>query len=348
MKLRLRSLQSKETLKIEIPNSATFQQLKEILSRSLSSSSSSSSSLATSLRFSLNRKDELHASSPEDTLQSLGITSGDLIYFSLVPNDVSSSQSMELSSGASVQYQVGAHRDGLPEPNFDLSVSFQKSETFCSDMVKERETLLQGSSVQVQAGVQATDVNICEASSKDLKISQESEVPSLYFPICETPDKISVAEGAKAPMGCEMSDTGIAGENIETRELDSMAGMDIDEGSIDVASFRFSKPCFLRRVLKEELGHYGGDHKLLIIAIHAVFLDSGFVGFDPVSGMRVDGFHLPDEWPSKTFALPLWYTLPELLDKDNAVESVVLKFQKLGHFLNVYGSLTKSGAELHF
>ncbi|KAG4984373.1 hypothetical protein AAZX31_10G242900 [Glycine max] len=82
MKLRLRSLESKETLKIEVPDSCcSLQQLKDTVSHTISSSSSSSSSV----HLSLNRKDEIHAPSPDEPLQSLGVAAGDLIFYSLNP-----------------------------------------------------------------------------------------------------------------------------------------------------------------------------------------------------------------------------------------------------------------------
>nr|POF24954.1 hypothetical protein CFP56_44830 [Quercus suber] len=71
--------------------------------------------------------------------------------------------------------------------------------------------------------------------------------------------------------------------------------MELDNGSSVLSRKKYFKHCFLRRVLKEELGGGdGSDHKLMVIVIHAVLLESGFVGFDYVLGMRVDVFHLPD------------------------------------------------------
>ncbi|KAL7597855.1 hypothetical protein Lser_V15G24474 [Lactuca serriola] len=85
MKLRLRSFETKETLKLEIPNPCTLHHLIQLLSQKLPSSSSRSSAIY----FSLNQKDNLTISSPEDSIQSTGITSGDLIYFTTNPNGFS-------------------------------------------------------------------------------------------------------------------------------------------------------------------------------------------------------------------------------------------------------------------
>jgi F-box protein 7 len=129
-------------------------------------------------------------------------------------------------------------------------------------------------------------------------------------------------------------------ENEGTLEFSCAETMGVDDGSVSTGK-KFSER-------SKELGDYGGDHSLLVIAVHAVFLESGFVGFDSVSGKRVDRFHLADEWPSNAFSVSLWYTLPELLGHGycnfgNVVESVFLKFQSLGHFVIIYGSLAKGG-----
>ncbi|ESQ34409.1 hypothetical protein EUTSA_v10009461mg [Eutrema salsugineum] len=73
MKLRLRRHETRETLKLELADTATLHDLRR---RIISSAPSS-------VHLSLNRKDELLAPSPEDTLRSLGVTSGDLVYYSL-------------------------------------------------------------------------------------------------------------------------------------------------------------------------------------------------------------------------------------------------------------------------
>ena len=78
------------------------------------------------------------------------------------------------------------------------------------------------------------------------------------------------------------------------QETEGTESKDIDAFAI---SKRFSELYFLRKVLREELGDDGRNHMLLAIAVHAVLLDSGFVGFDPVSEQQIDRFHLPDEWP---------------------------------------------------
>ncbi|KAL4313167.1 hypothetical protein GQ457_01G000140 [Hibiscus cannabinus] len=88
-------------------------------------------------------------------------------------------------------------------------------------------------------------------------------------------------------------------------------------------------------------GDGGSIHKRLAIAVHSVLVESGFVGFDPVSGLQTDGFRFPDEFLSP---VSLCYSLPALLS--NATDYVVLRFRSVGRYLQVYGSLVK-GSGIH-
>ncbi|KAL5572880.1 hypothetical protein UlMin_022477 [Ulmus minor] len=109
-------------------------------------------------------------------------------------------------------------------------------------------------------------------------------------------------------------------------------------GSVGLVGNGFSETCFLRKVLQKELGEDNRNHKLTIItAVHAVLLESGFIGFKPESRTRYDRFHLPAR-PSMASSLSLYYTLPAILGK----EYVVLKFQNIGQFVNVFGCLANN------
>ncbi|KAL3570609.1 hypothetical protein D5086_027858 [Populus alba] len=186
---------------------------------------------------SLNRKDELNASSPEDSLQSLGITSGDLAYFSVNP--------------------IAAFR-----------------------------FLFLYMLVQGQKGEQH---EIGGSDTSDAVIERHGSLDSK-------------AQG---------------GETLETQELTSVEAMDIDTGSADVGGKRFSEPYFTRKLLRKEMGDDGYSYKFLDIAVHAVFIESGFGGINSISGTQVDEFRLPEEQASKNLVMSLCYTLPELLDGKN-------------------------------
>ncbi|KAL8060758.1 hypothetical protein ABFX02_02G046200 [Erythranthe guttata] len=262
MKLRLRSFDSKETLKIEVQNSCTLSQLRQILSQTLFNSPPPAS-----IRLSLNRKDDLE-SDGEDCLQSLGIASGDLVFFSLEhpppPPELISHHQNPLSQVI----------DSTPKPG---STSLNTDNTLAEGQV-------------------SNSVNL---------VSREEET----------------LDGGGG--GSVMDEMEVDDENLE--------------GGY-VARESFSVPGFLRKVFMEELNEDSGrHHKLIITAIHAVMLDSGFVGFDKKTNTVISGSHLRNELPSDLFRVSLFYTLPETGGK--SVKNVVLKFQSVGKFINVYGTL---------
>ncbi|GAV78816.1 F-box domain-containing protein/UN_NPL4 domain-containing protein [Cephalotus follicularis] len=317
MKLRLRSLETKDTIRVEIPFQSTLQHLHQTLSQSLSLPYPSS------LYFSLNRKDSLHASSPHHLLSSLGITSGDLIYFSLNPT----SFSPPLTQIPISQETLTLESTNLELPRLKESDIPQGSRVFgVVDQIQE--TPVQHFTVQRSFGSQEYQLLI----GKESEISQDSQVVGVVHQNQETPVQDFAMQ--------KPSDTHMADTNLDSQEFSGTEAMNIDD------SKKFSEPYFLRRVLREELGFYGSDHKLLVIAVHAVLLESGFVGFDSASGLRVDRFHMPDGFSSRAFTVSLCYTLPELLGNVDK-ECVVLKFQSLGHFVNVYGSLAKGKSSLY-
>ncbi|KAK9109778.1 hypothetical protein Sjap_017838 [Stephania japonica] len=238
-------MESKETLKIETPSPFSLQSLKDAIADKISVPPET-------LIISLNRKDTIDAA-PHESLNSLGITSGDLIFYSLDPN------------------------------NFSEATTHKPSQTSNHQVLTEIET--------------------------PKALDQPKE------------DKLNSSDDAM-------------------------------EEDLDVVDFPIvtssSVPCFLRKILMEESVGLEEEHKLLTIAVHAVFLESGFVGFDQTEQKKIDGFHLPLGWASNLAPLSLQYTVPPLLARcGDGVETVVLRFQVLGKFLNVRGSLSKNGVGLY-
>ncbi|KAJ6294925.1 hypothetical protein OIU76_022914 [Salix suchowensis] len=93
-----------------------------------------------------------------------------------------------------------------------------------------------------------------------------------------------------------------SGETLETQELTNVEAMDIDTGSADIDCKRVSELYFMRKLLMKEMGDDGNSYKFLDIAVHAVFIESGFGGINFISG-KVDGFHLTEEQASKNLAM---------------------------------------------
>lgn len=357
MKLRLRSIESKETLRIEVPTPCSFHQFKQTLCLQISSSSLPSSSL----HLSLNRKDELQASSPEDSLQSLGITSGDLIFYTLDPNAFRPltltqpqqtlapnrpSQEETLTLPRPVQQQKRFSEPGLSQLDMG-DVNIDESQTLGSNAYVEQQIPIHVPSEQ------HTQLKDSDMGENDTLV----QAPPVGFDMVETnlaeSETLTQKEETLNSVTQKEETIGSDIQKMETQDANNQDEeawriMDVDDGSELVVGKKFSVPCFLRKVLRDELGEDGSEHRLLVIAVHAVMLESGFVAFDSVSGVVVDRFHLPDEWPSTAFTMSLWYTLPELINScSEAIEAVVLKFQSLGHYINVYGSLAKNGSGLY-
>ncbi|KAK4847911.1 hypothetical protein QYF36_007067 [Acer negundo] len=180
--------------------------------------------------------------------------------------------------------------------------------------------------------------------------SQEFEIPDARLSEQETPVQDSdfkenpIQDSVFSPIQETLVQDSEFSKETPIQETLEVCGMDIDDGSVDLPSKKVSEPYFLS-VLREELGDDVSAHKLLVIAVHGILLESGFAGFDTVSGMRVDRIRIPDQWPSTNSAMSLWYTLPELFN--NSTECIFLKFQCIGDFINVYGSLAKDDPWLH-
>lgn len=280
MKLRLRPFQSKETLKIEVPNSSTLPQLRQILSQTLPNSPAPAS-----IRLSLNRKDDIH-SDGADNLQSLGIAAGDLIYFSV--------EEPAAATASTSPITLSQVTDSTPTP--------RSNDSECSKSLNPQNT-------------------IPEAGNSDSVMFDSQKRETL-------------------------------GTTVSLIEAEPASNMEVDDDDMEnfeVVDKSFSVPGFLRKVFAAELGDDAGrDHKLIVIAVHAVLLESGFAGFDEKANAAVDGFQLRNEWPSGLFRVSLSYTLPESIaagSSGEAIKRVVLKFQSLGNYLNVYGTLCDGSAK---
>ncbi|PPD71690.1 hypothetical protein GOBAR_DD31418 [Gossypium barbadense] len=220
MKLRLRNFESKETLRIQLLSSSSILQLQEAVFPCLPLNPLHVT--PSSLRFSLNAKDLLHAPSPLVSLLSLGVASGDLIYFSLNPNAFS------------------------PPPQTLFQEPILMPESSANRENPVREPML----IEPQVSQQANKGRLLEH----------------YL---------------------------------------------------------------LRKFLGEELGDIRSIHNLMAMEIHVILLDSGFVLFDTVSGLKIDRFRLPDESSSP---VSICYSLPQLLIANHDFGP------------NVYGSLVKGGS----
>ncbi|XP_010477680.1 PREDICTED: F-box protein SKIP22-like [Camelina sativa] len=265
MKLRLRLHETRETLKLELADTGTLNDLLRRINPTAPSS----------VHLSLNRKDELLASSPEDTLRSLGVTSGDLIHYSLDQSAFIASVEVAESSNL----ELGSESNQAATVHDSMGIGFAEVDDVVPDQAKPNPT----STVE------------------------------------------DPAEGSK---------TGIESpEPMDVEELDDMEDMELAAAE----SKRLSEPFFLRNILLEKSGDTS-ELTTLASSVHAVMLESGFVLFDSGS----DKFSFSE----KLLTVSLKYTLPEIIkSKDTkTIESVTLKFQNLGSWVVVYGTVGGSSS----
>ncbi|PIA44276.1 hypothetical protein AQUCO_01700108v1 [Aquilegia coerulea] len=289
MKLRIRSLESRETLKIEIPSPSSLQDLKQVIAEKISFS-------LESLHLSLNRKNEIIAS-PIDTLNTLGIASGDLIYYTRHAN--------VFESETPIQNPVPRVE------NQPIEVS------------NPEETL--------------ETMNAIDGKMETLDASIVPQVPKTLETMNTSDGKIETLDPLIVP---QVPETLEIHESTEVKPVDTCE--EIDTEAENLGDSISSAPGFLQKVYKAEVGNINNnEHKMLISAVHAVLLEFGFVCVDSITGKKINGYHLPEGWDLKTSIMSVKYTLPALVRHgEEVVETVILKFNPMGKFVSVYGSLS--------
>lgn len=283
MKLRLRSLESEDTLQLDVPDLCSLPLLRQILADRLSHPPGSS------FRLSLNRTDELQSSNPADSLQSLGLESGDLVFYSLDPGGFASPEDRGSSNPdfyAGAFDQVSQGREGMDSENWP-DLGGRPEEAADSEMTTD---LVPEDGREVDASGRADGRGNSSSASVDFD-----------------GDGLLAADG-------------------------SVAG-----GNKSGEPYFLFKGALTQRVSEEELGRYGG--KLIVIAVHAVMQESGFVALDPVTEMPAD----------RLCGNPVSfrYSLPELVARSqslNMPECVTLTYESLG---NTVIPSSSSGKEVH-
>ncbi|XP_020570878.1 F-box protein SKIP22-like [Phalaenopsis equestris] len=241
MKLRIRSTATKETIRVDVPNSSSLFDLKSLISSNLSSGTPIPPE---SIHLSLNQTDEI-TSSPEEHLQSLGLTSGDLLFYSLDSSVNSTPETLNSSQASPV-------------------IPFSSAST------------------------------------------SASEPP--------TDDGMEVGS-----------------------ELESESEPFVHEKTASV-------PCFLRRVMETEKRKIKGNMGLTVVAIHAVFLESGFVACGGGGGSS-----LPEGCASASHLVSVMYTLPDFISCGNLedVKNVILKLSAVGNHVSIYGRLVGAQSDIY-
>ncbi|KAG0488902.1 hypothetical protein HPP92_007713 [Vanilla planifolia] len=250
MKLRIRSAATKETIRVDVSDASSLLDLKALILSKIFSSITSSVS-PESIHLSLNRKDEIIASSAGEPLHASGLTSGDLLFYSL-------------------------------------------------------------------------DSTFSSASARS---------PPEHQPLETLINPLSSASAV------------LTDSNPESSEI-TACDMEMDSEPFILAK-SLSAPCFLRRVTEAEKGKIKGNMGLAVVAIHAVFLEAGFVVSSCGGGGC--GSSLPEVYNSPCHLVSVLYTLPDLIDRVNAenVQPVILKFSAVRNHVSVYGCLVGAHSDVY-
>lgn len=297
MKLRIRSSETKETIRVDISPSSTLGDLKALIAGRVGSAASSAAAPISTdaVHLSLNRRDELTASLPEETLQTLGLASGDLVFYTMDASAFSQSPSASPAPAT----PAAAPRGGIGS--------------------------LPGSRFEEEIPAVASILTAVEGSGSG---SGDTSLPG---PI----DEEAVAVGGYAREEITVSEMTLEKEAAVVADM-----MELDDRRPSTCSV----PRFLKRVVEGVQGSEkaNSDLDILVIAVHAVFLESGFVEHDARGASMTEG------WASKASTVSISYTLTEITNPNfhAAVDTVEVKILLVGKFADVYGYLNGS-SDLH-
>ncbi|KAJ1686370.1 hypothetical protein LUZ63_017760 [Rhynchospora breviuscula] len=131
MKLRIRPMATRETIRITAPDAASLLDLKSLIAASLVAASTNPNPnpiAPDSIHLSLNQLDELVAPNASDPLSALGLTSGDLLFFSFAPfrqtlANPNPSQLPNLIAAVSSSDASSSSNNPIGNPNSESSVN---------------------------------------------------------------------------------------------------------------------------------------------------------------------------------------------------------------------------------
>lgn len=316
------------TVRLQVPLLCSLQGFKDVLAPLISLP-------PLSFSLSLNKKDAIHGPGSA-LLSSFGVTSGDLLFYLVetgsgnlpLPTTTASQQSA-LVGGApitrrEVSSSVGASVYGSTaiDVSSNLPVSSRRAvdnsdlRDLCASAAARRATSFQS----MRHPVEQTGDGLESSSSE---------------PPCESifsPSPIDIADDFQSSVGHEIVEAMAAGKGF-----DSFVGR------------RLPIPDLLQRVLYAERGKVRQACSYLILAVHAVMLETGFVRVEP--GLAAaEGHELPPGWSSAGL-VNLVYSLPDLLTSRDSEsgriqgEEALLRCQVVGNAVVVYGAVT--GGTVH-
>lgn len=197
------------------------------------------------------------------------------------------------------------------------------------------------------AALQRTTISQPEATTTTSE--EDSRAISGDFASCSNAEEPK----GKSKMECTMETASGSGEMASGSGGGAME-MEIEEELIPKSNYS-SLPDLLQRVLLIEYEKVKERQAVLVLAIHAVMLETGFVLQHPMGAVGPsDRCGLPADWSGKGGLVNLTYTLPEIIRAASAgshsspVGDALLRCQVIGNALVVYGVVTGGqGGEIY-
>eukprot|EP00250_Pteridium_aquilinum_P007332 c17077_g1_i1 orf=621-2159(-) len=297
MKLRIRPAGggASSTLKVEVPAACSLQGLQDAIIEALESRGIP---FSRPLGVSLNKTEPIEGQGSA-LLSHFGICNGDLLYY--------------FERGAPHSATAGV----LPLGNAgnSLSVASVGVDTVSKDVASTRRELCAAAATRRKSSVVHSSMIAVDAEDTKVSVSEDS------LRMVDEP-------GSSLDVAHTSMDMQIDGENLPH---------DIPTRAVDAGGARHSNsiPVILQRILIAEHRHVSRPSDLLVLAVHAVMLETGFI----VVNAMEEGHTLPGGW-SNGGSANISYTLPEIRDAENGVGNVVLKSLTLGGNVVFFGTTT--------
>lgn len=206
------------------------------------------------------------------------------------------------------------------------------------------------------AALQRTTISSQSEASSSNSPSEEVRIISGDSASCshaaEETDVSQQSAKGKSKMDCAM-DTTASGSGVMEMEIEEDENGLLE--SLSPQRIHSSLPDLLQRVLLIEYEKVKERQAVLVLAIHAVMLETGFVLQQPMGVVGPsDRCGLPGDWSGKGGLVNLTYTLPEIIRatsagaQTSAVGDALLRCQVIGNALVVYGVVTGGqGSEIY-
>lgn len=356
MKLRVRAAGGGPTIKVQIPLLCTLQGLKDALGPLISLPPASFS-------LSLNKKDEIQGPG-SILLASFGVTSGDLLFYIVhsgrsSPIPLTGSPSSRLT-GSATPTESGVARASVPSidgPEAIPSGGGRPANTpssrreLCAAAAARRAATTLATEPEGQIAMAGSDSTVVleqtlAGGGSETRASTGVVTPSSSIP--PTAGAVTPSSSSIPPIAGAGPEMDLEADEAASPELLSSGG----------AGHRLVPiPDLLQRVLNTEFENIRQPSTFLVLAVHSVMLETGFLRIEsrstgtnnsaPAESRTVDGYGLPPGW-SGAGLVNLSYTLPELRGVATVRESgheALLRCQIVGNAVVVYGAVT--GGSVH-